>query len=58
METVESEIRGLRCDVREIRDCLVSARGGWKMLTLVIGLSISLGAGIGKILPLFLLPRP
>jgi len=52
MELMESEVRAIRSDVREIRDALVTAKGGWKMLTLVIGLSVSLGASIGNFLPL------
>ena len=31
METVESELQGMRSDVREIRDALVTARGRWKV---------------------------
>lgn len=58
MEIVEAEIQAVRRDVREIRDALVTARGGWKMLTLAIGLSASLGAVIGKFLPILNLPRP
>ena len=33
METVEHEIHAMRRDVREIRDALVTARGGWRTLT-------------------------
>jgi chromosome condensin MukBEF ATPase and DNA-binding subunit MukB len=58
MEAVESEVQAIRADVREIRDALVTARGGWKMLTLVIGFSLTLGAAIGKLLPALTLPRP
>ncbi len=58
MEAVESEMQAMRADVREIRDALVTARGGWKMLTLVIGFSVSLGAALGKFLPALTLPRP
>ncbi len=58
MEAVESEMQAMRADVREIRDALVTARGGWKILTLVIGFSVSLGAMIGKLLPALTLPRP
>ena len=58
MEMVETEVHAIRGDVREIRDALVTARGGWKMLTLVIGASISFGAVIGKLLPVFLIPKP
>jgi|GEM_PF-1336257 len=52
MEMMEHEVRAIRSDVREIRDALVTAKGGWKMLTLVIGLSVSFGASIGNVLPL------
>ncbi len=57
MELVEAEVHAIRADVREIRDALVTARGGWKMLTLVIGLSVSVGAMLGKLLPLLSQPR-
>lgn len=58
METVELEVRAIRNDVREIRDALVTARGGWRTLTLVIGVSASLGAGVAKLLPYLALPKP
>jgi chromosome condensin MukBEF ATPase and DNA-binding subunit MukB len=51
METVETELQGLRSDVREIRDALVTARGSWRAISLVVGLSISLGAAVAKLLP-------
>ena len=51
METVETELQGIRSDVREIRDALVGARGSWKAISLVVGLSVSLGAAVGKLLP-------
>lgn len=51
MEAVEQEIHAMRGDVREIRDALVTARGGWKTLVIVIGLSASLGALLAKVLP-------
>ncbi len=57
MQTVEQEIHAMREDVREIRDALVTARGGWKTLTLVIGLSISAGALIAKLLPVLISNR-
>ena len=52
MEAVEQEVHAVRRDVREIRDAVVTARGGWKLATVVIGLSASLGAALGKVLPL------
>ena len=58
METVEQELQGIRSDVREIRDALVGARGSWKAICLVVGLSVSLGAAVGKLLPYLLSPSP
>ena len=49
MLTVEQEIHAMRLDVREIRDALVTARGGWKTLTLVIGFSITFGALLSRV---------
>ena len=57
MQTVEQEIQAMRDDVREIRDTLVTARGGWRTLTIVIGMSLSLGAVIAKFLPMFNGPK-
>lgn len=48
METVEQELQALRSDVREIRDALVQVRGGWTTLSIVIGLSLSAGAAVGR----------
>lgn len=58
MAKVESEILAMSADVREIRDAIVTARGGWKTLSVVIGLSASVGALIGKIVPFLVLPQP
>lgn len=57
METVEQEIHAMRSDVREIRDALVSTRGGWKLLTLIVGISASVGAALAKLVPIFSTPR-
>ena len=43
-------------DHREIRDALVTARGSWKALSLVVGLSVSLGAAAAKLFPFLLAP--
>ena len=48
----------MRSDVREIRDALVTARGSWKALSLVVGLSVSLGAAVGKLLPFLTAQNP
>ena len=57
MLTVEQEIHAMRQDVREIRDALVTARGGWKTLTLVIGFSITFGALLSRIAQALMLHR-
>jgi chromosome condensin MukBEF ATPase and DNA-binding subunit MukB len=44
METVETELQGIRADVREIRDALVSARGGWFILTAALSMAAASGA--------------
>ena len=48
---VETDLQELRRDVREIRDALVGVRGGWTLLTAVIALAATLGAVVGKWLP-------
>ena len=55
MQTVEQEIHAMRQDVREIRDALVTARGGWKTLTLVIGFSITFGALLSRLVHVLLM---
>ena len=54
METVESELQGIRADVREIRDALVSARGGWLILTAALSLAAAVGAMASSYLPALL----
>lgn len=58
MQAVESELQGIRSDVREIRDALVGAKGGWRTLTIVIGLATTFGAVLGRFMPMFLGARP
>jgi hypothetical protein len=47
LEAVDDEMRILRSDVREIRDALVSVKGGWKILASLIALSAALGGLAG-----------
>lgn len=47
--TVEKDIHEMKDDVREIRDVVVQAKGGWKLVVLVIaalGTAGSIGAGL------------
>lgn len=57
MQTVETELQGIRSDVREIRDALVTMRGGWRTLVLLLGLASTLGALVGRYVPMFLAQR-
>jgi len=52
METVETELLGLRADMRELRDALVSARSGWRIVALAVGLATSSGAVLDHYLPI------
>lgn len=54
---VETEVIGLRRDVREIRDALIGLRGGWRLLTVLIAVSASLGAALSRLLPGLQWPR-
>lgn len=54
---VEMEVQGLRRDVREIRDALIGLSGGWRLLTILIAISASLGAALAKLLPALQWPR-
>jgi hypothetical protein len=54
METVEGELHAIRDDMREIRDALVSARGGWRLLAISIGLATSTGAAFDHYVPLIM----
>ena len=56
ISALEADMADLRRDVREIRDALVTVRGGWKALTLIVGVSASLGAAFAKFMPLVLRP--
>jgi hypothetical protein len=48
---IEKSIQALASDVREIRDALLTFRGGKRMLALLIASAASLGAGLATLLP-------
>jgi hypothetical protein len=50
LEAVEDEMRILRTDVREIRDALVSVKGGWRVLACLVSLSATLGGLLARLL--------
>lgn len=53
MEAVEHELQAVRGDIREMRDAVTSARGGWRLLVVTIGLATSLGAALEHIIRIF-----
>lgn len=55
LEQTASEMRE---DIRTIRDTLLQAKGGWKTLMLVAGISATVGGLMAKLVPLLsFLPR-
>jgi len=58
IEALEREVHALRGDVADIKKMLSEARGGWKMLMMVGGLSAAGGAVVAKVLGwIGILPR-
>ncbi len=53
MQTVENELHAIRSDVRDIRDALVTAKGGWRTLLLLISLAATVGTMAGHYLSIF-----
>jgi hypothetical protein len=49
LAAVDDEMRILRSDVREIRDALLSMKGGWKILASLVALSAALGGLAGRL---------
>lgn len=45
------DIDEMKVDLKEIKDILSQAKGGWKTLMLVAGISGSVGALVGKVFP-------
>ena len=51
IQALQTDMRSLVGDVREIRDTLSQAKGGWKTLLLVAGAAGAAGALVAKIAP-------
>lgn len=51
VEYLKSHIHEIRSDTREIKETLSQAKGGWKTLMLVAGISSTVGALAAKMLP-------
>ena len=58
LKKLEQEMAEMHNDVREIRDVVVSVKGGWKTIAAIATLSAAIGALITKLSAWFLmLPR-
>jgi hypothetical protein len=49
IETLQEDMRALKNDVHEIKLILSEARGGWRTLVMVGGISATVGAAFAKI---------
>ena len=49
LKKLEQEMAEMHEDVREIRDVVVSVKGGWKTIAVIASLSAGVGALITKI---------
>lgn len=58
LKKLEKEMADMHNDVREIRDVVVSVKGGWKTIAVIASLSAAVGAAMIKFLTwLSFLPR-
>jgi len=58
LKRLETEVSEMRADVREIRDVVVSVKGGWRTLAVIAAISSVVGGVIVKISAwFFYLPR-
>ena len=51
VEYLKNHINEIKSDTREIKETLSQAKGGWKTLMLVAGISSTVGAAIAKVAP-------
>lgn len=53
VEYLKGHLHEIRQDTKDIKETLSQAKGGWKTLMLVAGISSSVGALAAKFLPFF-----
>lgn len=51
VDYLKTHINEIKSDTREIKETLSQAKGGWKTLMLVAGISSTVGALAAKVLP-------
>lgn len=58
LEHARKDLDEVKEDLKAIKECLLQAKGGWKTLMLVAGISSTLGALVSKLAPWFIIgPR-
>jgi len=58
MDTVENDLAEMKSDLREIRDTVISVKGGWRTIVIMCSVSAAVGALAAKLAPLIgALPR-
>jgi len=58
LEHARKDLDEVKEDLKAIKECLMQAKGGWKTLMLVAGISSTVGALITKAAPWFMIgPR-
>lgn len=57
LERMASDFAEVRADTRALRDVLMQAKGGWRMIVLLSAMSAAVGGAVVKILPFLPLPR-
>ena len=55
LKKLEQEMAEMHEDVREIRDVVVSVKGGWKTIAVIASLSAAIGGVIAKFIPWLML---
>lgn len=55
LEALEEGQTQIQRDVREIRDVVVSVKGGWKTIAVIASLSAAIGGLIAKLIPWLML---
>lgn len=55
---LKADVDEIKSDMKKVKDVVISAKGGWKVLVAIGAISGSVGAAIGKFAPfLTQLPR-
>ena len=58
MASLEKTTAAIQTDMREVRDTIISAKGGWKILAAIAGIAGAVGALMAKLGPwIFYIPK-